>query len=119
MKKKFLRTDTSRYSKLGKNRKKLQKWRGAKGRDNKIRLKRFGYPVAPTVGHKSSKKESGKINGKKPEIVYNLSDLQEIGKNSILIIGKIGAKKKLEVLKKATEMKLEILNIGGSKDEPK
>ena len=40
MKKKFLRRDSVRFSKIGKNRKKIQKWRKPKGRDSKMRLKR-------------------------------------------------------------------------------
>ena len=59
---KFKRQESGRHSKLGKNRKKLQKWRGAKGRDNKIREHRFGYPKAPSVGYKNTRKDFGKIN---------------------------------------------------------
>ena len=39
MTKNFLRVDSARYSKLGKGRRKLQKWRKPKGRDNKMREK--------------------------------------------------------------------------------
>jgi len=115
MRKKFLRTDITRYSKLGKNRKKLQKWRGAKGRHNKIREKREGYPSKPEIGYKSSKKTSGKIAGLKPVLVYNLKDLEKIQPSSIVIIGKIGAKKKMEMIKKISEMKLRVANMGKEK----
>ena len=116
MKKKFVRTDSSRFSKIGKRRKKLQKWRRAKGRDNKIREKRHGYPRSPAVGYKTSKKESGKIGGSLPFLVYNLNDLQNIdGKKQVVIIGSVGAKKKLEIIKKAKEMSLKIVNVQGGR----
>lgn len=117
---KFIRRDFKRYSKLGKNRKKLQKWRRPTGRDNKIRENRKGYPSKVKVGFKSDKSESGKIEGKIPMRVLNLLDLEKIGKNNSVIIGSIGARKKMEVIKKAQEMKLEILNlVGGKKDATK
>lgn len=118
MSKKFKRTDISRYSKLGRGRKKLTKWRKPKGRDNKIREHRFGYPVSPTVGHRSRKNEAGKIKGLQPLIVENLKDFEKADKKTIIILsGKVGAKKKLDLIKKAEEMKLKILNIksGGKK----
>jgi len=110
--KRFLRRDWSRYSRLGKNRKKLQKWRRAKGRHNKIRKRRAGYPGPPLIGYKKPKAESGKINGKVPILVENMNDLVSASKNNILIISRrIGARKRIEVIKKANEMKLEIQNV--------
>jgi len=111
MVKKFIRSDYMRFSKLGKKRKSLQKWRKPKGRDNKIREKRFGYPTSPSVGHKSSKKEYGKIEGKMPVIVRNLKDMKNLDSNNVLILGKIGSKKKIDIIKKAIEMKLKIVNM--------
>ena len=108
---KFIRQDAGRYSKLGKKRKKLLKWRKPKGRHSKMREKRIGYPASPKVGHKSNKKEAGKINGKMPYLVYNSSDLEKAGKDSMIIIGKVGARKRLELIKKADEKNLEILNV--------
>jgi large subunit ribosomal protein L32e len=115
MPKKFIRQDVSRYSKIGKNRKKLQKWRKPKGRDSKMRLSRKSYPASPTVGHKSPKKESGKINGQIPILVYNTSDLEKVTKDNVAILASIGAKKKLDVIKAAQEKKIKILNIKENK----
>lgn len=118
MRKKFKRSDISRYSKLGRGRKKLTTWRKPKGRDNKIREKRVGYPVAPTVGHRSKKNEAGKVKGLVPIVVSNLNDFKDATKENIIILsGRVGAKKKLDLIKKAEEMKLKILNIksGGKK----
>jgi large subunit ribosomal protein L32e len=110
MKPKFVRRDSHRFSKIGKNRKKLQKWRGAKGRDNKIRLSRKGYPKAPSVGYK---KEKSKMI--KQFLIYNLNDLEKADKNSQVIIANIGARKKIEIVKKALEMKLSISNFKEAK----
>lgn len=119
MPKKFLRTDYMRISKLGKNRKKLQVWRRARGKHSKIRRKRFGYPSKPEVGYKTARKESGKIHGLMPLLVHNVSDLSKAGKDSIIIIARVGAKNKLEIIKKAEEMKLRIFNLGGKNETRK
>lgn len=110
-KKKFVRRDSGRFSKIGKNRKKLQKWRKPKGRDNKMREKRHGYPKVVSVGYKSPKKEFGKIHGEKPILVYNAEGLKKAGKDSVIIIGKVGAKKKLEIIRKSNELKFKIVNV--------
>ncbi len=109
---KFLRTDWMRYSRLGKNRKKIQKWRRAKGRHNKIRKMRVGYPVGPSIGYKNSRKESGKINGLIPVVVGSFNDLNDLGKNNLVILSRrLGAKKKMEIIKKLDEMKMKIGNL--------
>jgi large subunit ribosomal protein L32e len=112
---KFLRVDTCRFSRLGKNRRKLQKWRRARGKSNKLRLGRAGYPVVPKVGFKTSKKEAGLVQGLIPKLVHNLRELESLGKNEGAILARIGAKKKLELIKKADEMKIKILNLGVKK----
>ncbi len=113
MSKDFKRTDYNRHLKLGKRRKKLQVWRRAKGRHSKIRKKRRSYPRMPTVGYKTSRSEHGKVNGFYPMLISNMQDLNKIGKNSAAIISsKIGAKKKIEIIKKAEDMKIRILNLG-------
>ncbi len=108
---KFLRRNTTEHLKLGKKRKKKQKWRKPKGRDNKMREKRKGYPKTVSVGHKKNKKLRDKINGKTPIIVYNVKELEKIGKGEIVIIGKVGKRKRLEILKKAQEKKIPVYNV--------
>lgn len=111
MAKNFLRQDSGRYSKLGKGRKKLQRWRKPKGRHSKMREKRKSYPKVVSAGYKREKKEYGKINGINYELVYNLNELKKLKKNDGIIIGKVGVKKKIDILKKAMEMELKILNM--------
>lgn len=106
-KKRFLRRDSVKFSRLGKNRKKLQKWRKAKGRDSQMRLKRRGYPKSPSIGYKS---KSVIIN----PLIENLAQLEKINKNSSIIIAKkVGAKKRLDIIKKALSLNLKILNVKG------
>jgi len=108
MARKFLRRIWSRYSKLGRNRKKKQVWRRPKGRDNKMREKRKGYPARVSVGYRNASKSKNLVQGKVPIVINNLRDLGKIKENQIAILGNIGKKKKIEVLKKAEEKKIEI-----------
>ena len=50
-----------------------------------------------------------------PKLVHNLSELESLGKDNAAIIARIGARKKLEIIKKADELKIKVLNIGGKK----
>ena len=103
---KFLRRTWSRYSKLGKGRKKKQVWRKPTGRDNKMREKRKGYPAVVSVGYKKGKNEQKSIIR-----IYHQKDLVKIQKGDIVILGKMGKKKKIEIAKKAREKKIEISNL--------
>jgi len=119
--KSFVRRSTWKKSRMGLGRRKLQRWRSAIGRHSKIRKNRFGYTKSPRIGFKAPRKESGKINGKIPILIRNMTDLGNSNKANILIIsGKVGAKKRIEMIKKANEMSLEILNVkSGGKHESK
>ncbi len=108
---KFLRRTWYKLPSLGKGRKKKQKWRNPTGRHNKIRNKRRGYGARVEIGYKTDKKLRGKINEKIPREIFNAKQLENLGKNEIAIIGKIGMKKKIEIVKKAKEMKIEIHNL--------
>ncbi|MBI4116691.1 50S ribosomal protein L32e [Candidatus Pacearchaeota archaeon] len=108
---KFLRRTWYKLPSLGKGRKKKQKWRNPTGRHNKIRNKRRGYSARVEIGYKTDRKARGRINEKIPKKIFNAKQLENIGKNEIAVIGKIGMKKKIEIAKKAKEMKIEIHNL--------
>lgn len=110
MKPKFIRRGNKRYSKLGLRRKKKQVWRRPTGRDNKLRERRKDRGARVEIGYSKAKKEKGLIQGKKPVLVYNIKELEKAGKDSLVIIGKVGRKKKTEMMKKAKEMKLQVQN---------
>jgi ribosomal protein L32E len=61
MKTRFVRPDTHLFVRIGKGRKKMQKWRRPRGKQNKTRLNRFGYLIQPGIGFGSPKADSGKV----------------------------------------------------------
>ncbi len=105
----FLRRTWNRYSKLGKGRKKKQIWRRPTGRDNKMREKRRGYPAIVQIGYKTSSKE------KKILYIFNKSDFQKITKGDIIMIGKVGKKKKIEIAEEAKKQKIKLNNLNAEK----
>ena len=105
----FLKRGTGFHLRLGKKRKKKQNWRKPRGRDNKMRESRKGRPPLVSIGYKRKKDE------RKRTMVYNLQDLENVGKNHLLILGKIGRKNKIEVLKKSLEMKIDFQNVNAKK----
>jgi large subunit ribosomal protein L32e len=106
----FLRKDWHKKIKLGRQKKSIRKWRAAKGRQNKIRLGVKGHQARPKAGWASPKKTKGLIEGLVSVRVETLSQLDNIKKNEAAVIGKVGKKKKAELIKKANEMKIKILN---------
>lgn len=108
---KFLRRDAKRFSKFGKGKGKKASWRKPTGRDNKMREKRRGYAPVVSIGYGSDKKVRGTMEEKTPVTVMNITDLNKIGKEDIGIVGSVGAKKKIEIIKKAKEMKVELKNM--------
>ena len=112
---KFLRRTGNRFSKLGKGRKKKQKWRNPTGRHNKMRAKERNYPAVVSIGYGTDKSDRGKFNGKKMKLVFNVKDLESVGKDEVALFGKIGNRKKIEVLKKAKEMKIHVHGINVEK----
>ncbi|HNZ52268.1 MAG: 50S ribosomal protein L32e [Candidatus Diapherotrites archaeon ADurb.Bin253] len=112
---KFLRHTSHKYSKLGLRRKKKQVWRRPTGRDNKMREQRKGKPAIVAIGYSTNKKEKGKINNKTPVVVNNVRQLENIQKNQIVVLGRIGKKNKIEIAEKANELKIEIYKFNPQK----
>ena len=116
---KFLRTDWHKKIRLGRGVKKNQKWHGAKGRQNKFRLCRKGRGQRPKVGWGAEAGAKDFVNGMEMVRVENVKDLESVSRGVGIVIGKVGAKKKKEIVKKANEMKVKILNrykVEGKKD---
>ena len=114
MSKEFKRTDYMRHLKLGKKRMRV-KWRRAKGVHSKIRRKRAGYPSKPEVGYKTARSEAGLVLGKTPVLVHNVAELSKLTAKNIAIIARVGAKKKLDMIKKAEELHIQLTNVRASK----
>lgn len=106
----FFRRGWTKKIRLGSTVKKNRKWRGAKGRDNKTRLKEKAYPKKPGVGWQSDKKIRGNVMGVEAVRVENLEQLKAVGKSNGVIIGRVGKKKKEEIMKVCKEKGLKVLN---------
>lgn len=95
---KFIRQDTHRAKKF------QIKWRKPKGMHSKLRLNKKGHQKSPSQGYRAPKK----IRIIKPFLIYTLKDLDN---KSGIIASRLGIKKKIELLKKAKEKKVDILNV--------
>ena len=103
----YLRQDYHKKKRLG------TKWRKAKGIQSKVRLGKGGHRKKVRIGYCSPKavKHLHK-SGLKKIMVYNVEDLDKIKKDQEgAIIAKIGKRKKINVVNKAKELGIQILNI--------
>lgn len=103
----FVRQQGNRIKKL------KTTWRQPKGGQSKLRRKFKGHFPHPSMGFSSPKAVRGlHSSGLKPVNVYTVKDLSEIdAKKEGIVIGKIGKKKRVEILKEAGKLKLSVLNI--------
>ncbi|MCR4284899.1 MAG: hypothetical protein NUV97_02545 [archaeon] len=116
---KFLRKDWHKKIKLGSTVKKNRKWRGAKGRHNKIRLSRKGNAQRPKIGWGAEKTTRGFVGGLNVMGVSNLKEMDNVGKGQGIVIGKVGLRKRKEIIAEANKRKVKILNkykLGESKN---
>lgn len=103
----FIRSDSHKVKRLG------PAWRQPRGMHSKVRRKFKGKRAMPSMGYSSPRKVRGLHgSGMEYKVVRNLSELTNIGKGMAIILAKnLGAKKKFEIIKKALELKLTMLNI--------
>ncbi|MFA4960533.1 MAG: eL32 family ribosomal protein [Candidatus Pacearchaeota archaeon] len=107
---KFVRRGWHKLIRLGSTVKRKRVWRGAKGRQNKIRLETRGQQARPSIGWGNEKRNKGKISGVAAIRVENLNELLKVKKGEGIIIGNVGLKKKSEIISKANEKNIKILN---------
>ncbi|MCB9358580.1 hypothetical protein H6503_01490 [Candidatus Woesearchaeota archaeon] len=99
MSKEFPRYNSHKLKKLA------RKWRKPRGLHNKVRLSHKGYTKLVKVGYGTA----GKIQ---PLVVKNLTDIAALKAGTeIVVSSSLGQKKRLELIKKAEELKLKIINI--------
>ena len=99
MSKEFKRTSAHIKIKLGKNNKRKQKWRRARGRHNKIREKKRGHAAKPSIGRRSNMKI---INEK---IIHSEREIISVKKGDKVIISSlIGRKKKKAFIEKLSAL---------------
>lgn len=105
----FFRQEWFRF---GNQRKKWRKWRKPKGNQSKLRMHKKSRGAFVSAGYGSP----GIVRGLHPSglreiIIHNAQQLQLVGKDfAVRIAGTVGKKKRLEIMKKAEEMKLKVLN---------
>jgi large subunit ribosomal protein L32e len=101
----FLKQDAHKLKRLKKN------WRQPRGRHSKMRKKLRSYRRQPSMGFSSPKAVRNLTKeGHKLILVHNISDLDNL-KEPITIAATVGNHKKIEMLKKAKEKKLKVLNV--------
>lgn len=103
----FIRQDTQKRKKLA------LKWRKPKGLHSKIRHQFRGKMKLPSPGYKSPLKVKGMhSSGLKIVRVFSADDVKKISKagEGIVVSKAVGMKKRLEILKKAKELEVEVLN---------
>lgn len=114
---KFLRRNIKLHIRIGKRKKSKQVWRRPKGRDNKIRESKKGKPPLVSIGYKRKKEQTRIL------VIYNINDLENAKNYDRVVLGKVGKKNKIDIIKKASEMKIKFNNINSrrflKKNEPK
>lgn len=106
----FVRQESWRYDRVD------ESWRKPKGIDSKMRKEVKGWPPRVKVGYRGPKLARGlHPSAFKEVIVYNVNDLRKVNAETeaIRIAHTVGAKKRAEILNKARELGIYVLNPGG------
>ncbi len=92
------------------------RWRKPRGVDNKKRIRKAWFGACPKVGNKNPENVRGMHPLGLPEIlVNNVAELEGADGVLVRIASGVGKKKKAEIVAKAKEMNLRILNVGVKK----
>jgi large subunit ribosomal protein L32e len=105
---KFVRAESWKYDRFSLS------WRKPRGLDNKIRRKIKGWPPGPSMGYKGPKiARFLHPSGYEEVIVYNVADLANVDVNSqaVRIGHTVGKRKRTDIIAKAKELNLKILNM--------
>jgi large subunit ribosomal protein L32e len=105
---KFVRAESWKYDRFSLS------WRKPRGLDNKIRRKIKGWPPGPSMGYKGPKiARFLHPSGYEEVIVYNVADLANVDVNTqaVRIGHTVGKRKRTDIIAKAKELNLKILNM--------
>ena len=108
---KFIRKDANKKKRI-----QGTGWRKPKGITNKRRLNRKGHAATVRPGFGKTVAERDSFSGLKIVTVYNVSDLEKINpKEQCVVLGKAGKQKKLDMIAKAEEKKIVVVNFNVDK----
>jgi len=105
----FRRQESWRYKRI------KESWRRPRGIDSKMRRKVKGWPATVNIGYRGPKLARGlHPSAFKEVLVYNIDDLRKINPETeaIRIAHTVGARKRAEILNRAKELGIHILNPG-------
>ena len=98
----------------GKNLRRLEKkWRKPRGSQSKLRKHKKDKGFLPHPGYGSPRAVKGlHPSGFEEVLIYNVKDLEKIDseKQACRIASTVGKKKRIEIMKKAEESKIKVLN---------
>lgn len=106
---KFIRQESWRYDRLAEN------WRKPKGKDNKMRLQKSGMPAIVKVGYRGPRASRGlHPSGYSDNLIHNTTELAKLDpkKDAARIGHTVGKRKRIEIINKALELGIKVLNPG-------
>lgn len=109
-KKKFKRQETHKRKKVPSS------WRKPKGRHSNTRLQKKHAPNMPKSGYRTPKKIRGlHPSGYEEKLVANMSQLEKLDSETeaARIRSTVGARKRKQILEKAQDLDIKVLNKGG------
>jgi large subunit ribosomal protein L32e len=111
---KFRRQEWFRFKRLG------EKWRKPKGKNSKMRLCIKGKAKMPSIGYRLPKVARGlHPSGLLEVIVHTVEDIDRLDpkRQAARIASGVGKKKREQIIKRANELGIRVLNPGGVKLE--
>jgi len=105
---KFIRAESWKYDRFSLS------WRKPRGLDNKIRRKILGWPPGPSMGYKGPKiARYLHPSGYREVLVNNVADLSTIDSSiqAARIAHTVGKRKRADIIAKAKELNVKILNV--------
>ncbi|MEM2320374.1 MAG: 50S ribosomal protein L32e [Candidatus Bathyarchaeia archaeon] len=104
----FVRQESWRYDRVD------ESWRRPKGIDSKMRREVKGWPARVKIGYRGPKEARGlHPSAYREVIVYNVDDLSRVDPKTeaIRIAHTVGARKRAEIINRARELGVHILNV--------
>lgn len=97
-----------------------EKWRKPRGRDSKLRVRKRGKGKMVTIGYRGPRDMRGfHPSGFAEVMINNVNGLDKVNasKQAVRIASSVGRRGREQILKKAEELKIKVLNPGVKKHE--